>query len=307
MSLLSRRQIAMALLFITPAMWSVNYIVARASNGVIEPHLLAFLRWFFAFLLMLPFAWGELRTTWPAWKKEWPDFLFLGALGMWVCGAFVYIGGKSTPAINIGLLYALAPVLIAVVSSRLFEDRLRGWQIVGALLALAGMVTVVIQGRLENLINVRFNAGDWWVLFAVLCWTTYSILLRKRSSALGPFARLTVITVGGLVVLLPFTLIEMQWRGLPSDWSYAWFLVFLVAVFPGFGAYQAYSFMQVHLGPARTGLVLYLGPLYAAGLAWLLLNEPPQWFHFLGAALILPGMYLATRNPPPQQPAREKS
>ncbi|MBX2825499.1 MAG: DMT family transporter [Gammaproteobacteria bacterium] len=291
-----RLQFAHALLFIAPAMWSVNYIVARLANGVIEPHLLAFLRWLMAFMLMLPFAWSELRRLWPDWRREWPEFLFLGALGMWVCGAFVYIGGKTTQAINIGLLYALAPVLIAVFSSRLFDDKLRGWQIVGVVLALGGMVLIVAQGQLDNIINVVFTTGDLWVLFAVLCWTLYSLVLRKRSSVLGPFARLTLITFGGLIVLLPFTLIEAHLLGLPGDWPYALFLAVLVAVFPGFGAYQAYSFMQSQLGAARTGLVLYLGPVYAAVIAWIVLGEPPQWFHVVGALLILPGMYLATRS-----------
>lgn len=291
----SRTRFAYALLFIAPAMWSVNYIVARASNGVIEPHLLAFLRWFFAFCLMLPFAWRELSQQWPAWRNEWREFLILGALGMWICGAFVYIGGKTTEAINIALLYALAPVMIAVASAKLFDDRLRGLQLVGAMLALLGSLVIIAKGSLENLLSVRFVVGDFWILFAVCCWTIYSVLLRKKPSVLGPFARLTIITLGGIIVLLPFTLIEMGMQGLPVDWTYALFLAVLVAVFPGFGAYQSYSFMQSELGAAKTGLVLYLGPLYAAMMAWLVLGEDPLWFHFIGAAFLLPGMYLATR------------
>lgn len=58
-------------------------------------------------------------------------------------------------------------------------------------------------------------------------------------------------------------------------------------------------------GPRRTGaraapfptvLVLYLGPVYAAFTAWLLLGDPPTWYHFAGAALILPSIRLATRR-----------
>jgi len=292
---ISRLQYAYVLLFITPAMWSVNYLVARLSNGVIEPHLLAFLRWLFAFLLMLPFAQRELRDNWHEWRHEWPEFLLLGALGMWVCGAFVYIGGKTTAAINIGLLYALAPVFIAIVSTKLLREKLHGWQLLGAVLAVFGSLAVISQGSVESIMRVEFNTGDIWVLVAVVCWITYSVLLKKRESSLGAFARLTMITFAGLIVLLPFTALELIWLGPPADWQHALFLVVLVAVFPGFGAYQAYSYMQTELGAARTGLVLYLGPLYAAVLAWIFLNEPPQWFHLLGAAFLLPGMYLATR------------
>jgi len=304
---ISRLQFAYALLFIAPAMWSVNYLVARLSNGVIEPHLLAFLRWFLAFLLMLPFAQRELREKWPAWRQEWPEFLLLGALGMWVCGAFVYMGGKTTPAINIGLLYALAPVLIAIVSTQLLHEKLRLQQICGVALAIGGTLVVISEGDVNNVINARFRVGDVWVLIAVICWTAYSVLLKKRESSLSPFARLVMITAGGLVVLTPFTALEIGLMGVPDDWGLALVLVVLVAVFPGFGAYQAYSFMQSELGAARTGLVLYLGPLYAAVMAWIFLQEPAQWFHVLGALFLLPGMYLATRIKQSDVPVAAKS
>ena len=291
----ARTRFAYLLIVLAPAMWSVNYLVARLSNGVIEPHLLALLRWSLAMGLMLPFAYSELKDKWPQWRHEWRDLLVFGALGMWICGAFVYIGGKTTEAINIGLLYALAPVMIAVASAKMFDDRLRGLQVLGALLALTGSLVIIAKGHLQNILDVRFVVGDLWVLVAVCCWTVYSVLLRKRETVLGPFARLTAITLGGVLVLIPFTIVESVVVGLPVDWPYALFLAVLVAVFPGFGAYQAYSFMQSVLGPAKTGLVLYLGPLYAAIMAWLFLGEQPQWFHALGAAFLLPGMFLATR------------
>ena len=277
--------------------------MARLAPGVIEPHLLAFLRWLFAFLLMLPIALRELLRQWPAWRREWRDLLVLGALGMWVCGAFVYIGGKTTTAANIGLLYALAPVMIAAASARLFGDRLSRLQVAGVLLAAAGMVLIILKGSLANLLAVRFTAGDLWVITAVVCWTIYSLLLRRQPSVLGPFARLTAIALGGLVVLVPFTAAEIALAGLPTDWPRALSLALLAALLPGFGAYQAYSFMQRELGPSRTGLVLYLGPLYSAAVGWLFLAEMPAWYHAAGGLLILPGIWLANRTARAATPA----
>ncbi|MEZ5738702.1 MAG: DMT family transporter [Burkholderiaceae bacterium] len=296
MALLTRRQFAYCLIFIAPAFWSANYLVARLAPGVIEPHLLAFLRWLFAFLLMLPIALRELLRQWPGWRREWRDLLVLGGLGMWVCGAFVYIGGRTTTAANIGLLYALAPVMIAAASARLFGDRLTRLQIAGVVLAAAGMVAIILKGSIANLLAVRFTAGDLWVITAVVCWTIYSLLLRRQPSVLGPFARLTAIALGGLIVLLPFTAAEIALTGLPTDWPRALSLALLAALLPGFGAYQAYSFMQRELGPSRTGLVLYLGPLYSAGVGWLFLAEMPAWYHAAGGMLILPGIWLANRT-----------
>jgi len=84
--------------------------------------------------------------------------------------------------------------------------------------------------------------------------------------------------------------------GLPADFNKALLLVVVAAVLPGFGAYQAYSYLQQELGAARAGLVLYVSPLYTALIAWWLLSEPPQSYHAVGAGLILPGMYLAMKK-----------
>ena len=295
MTALHRQRLAHVLLFVTPGLWAANYIVARRAPGVIEPHMLAFWRWLLALALMLPLAWPALRTQWPAWRHEWKDALLLGALGMWVCGAFVYLGGRTTAATNIGLIYAICPVLIAGASALLFDERFTRVQTAGVALALSGMLLVVAKGAPANLLAVRFTSGDLWVLTAATCWAAYSVLLRQRPSTLDPFARLVVITLGGLVVLLPFTIAEAMIVGIPEISLRAFGLALVAAVLPGFGAYQAYSFMQRELGAARTGLVLYLGPLYAALAAWWLLDEMPQWYHAAAALLILPGIWLATR------------
>jgi drug/metabolite transporter (DMT)-like permease len=65
-------------------------------------------------------------------------------------------------------------------------------------------------------------------------------------------------------------------------------LIVLAALMPGLLAYPAYSFVQEELGVARTGVVLYLSPGYAAAAAWALFGEVPGWFHAVGAALTLP-------------------
>ena len=68
------------------------------------------------------------------------------------------------------------------------------------------------------------------------------------------------------------------------------------AALPGAAAYGAYAFMQRVLGAARVGTVLYLGPLYSAAIGWAVLDERVSAFHAVGAPLILPGIWLATRR-----------
>lgn len=291
-----RQGLARLLLWLTPLVWSSNYIIARAADGVIAPHMLALGRWALAFALMLPLAWRGLRADGAAWRSEWPQLLVLGALGMWVCGAFVYIGGQTTAAVNIGLIYAATPVVIALVSARVLHERLSPAQWLGVALAVAGVLFVVARGQPLSLGRVQWVVGDLWILAAALSWCAYSVLLRLWPSRLGTAARLVAITGGGLVVLLPFTALEwLLMPRLPFSWG-AVGLVVAAAVLPGVLAYQAYSFMQREMGASRAALVVYLSPVYAAFSAWALLGERPQWFHAVGAALILPSIWFATRG-----------
>ena len=292
-----QQRLALALLWVVPLVWSSNYLIARAAAGVIHPHLLALARWSLALLIMLPLAWRGLAHDGAPWlRAEWKQLLVLGALGMWICGAFVYIGGQTTTSANIALVYAATPIAIAGVSAVLLKERMRPAQMVGVALALAGLLLVIARGDLRNLLAVRFTVGDLWILAAALSWTAYSVLLRFWPSRLGPAERLVAITAGGILVLLPFTALEWALLTPLPFTAQAAGLVLAAAVLPGVLAYQAYSFMLRELGAGKTALVLYLGPVYAALTAWWLLGEPPQWFHAVGAALILPSIWVATRT-----------
>lgn len=288
---------ARVLLWLVPALWSSNYLVARLADGVITPHWLALMRWLLAALLMLPFTWRGLVAGGAPWRREWRQLLVLGALGMWICGAWVYEGAQSTTATNIALIYGATPIAIAAVGARLLHERLGAAQLGGIALALIGLLFIIAKGDVRQLLAVRFAAGDLWILAAAVSWTAYSVLLRRWPSALGPAERLVAIIAGGLVVLVPFTLLESLWQP-PLPWSAkAAGLVVLAAVVPGVLSYGAYSFLQRELGAARTALMLYLSPVYGAALAWAVLGEVPAWYHAAGAALILPSIWLATRGP----------
>lgn len=290
------RRLAWLLLWVTPALWSSNYLIARTADGLVTPHVLALLRWSLALALMLPFTAPALLSAPRRWTAEWPQLLVLGGLGMWICGAFVYLGAQTTSALNIALIYAVAPVGIAIGGVALLHERMSASQRGGALLALAGVLYVLAKGEIGNLLAVRFTPGDLWIVAAALAWIAYSLLSQRWRSVLPPAARTAAVVAGGLVVLLPFTLVEL-WLVPQPPWNWrATLLVVLAAVLPGALSYTAYAVVQRELGASRTGLMLYLAPLYAALLAWALLGEPPRGHHLVGAALILPSIWLATRR-----------
>ncbi len=275
----------------------MNYVVARTAPGIISPHVLALGRWFLAGLILAFIArqelWRERHTT----LKVWPQYLALGTLGMLVCGAWVYWAAETTTAINIALIYAASPVLITLGAVIGLKERFSWKQGLGVLVALVGVLHVVVKGQWASLSQVIWVLGDGLIVIAMVSWAAYALLLKKWTSSLSPTARLAATCLGGSMVLLPFALTE--WFSTPhAEWSLmASVLVVIAALFPGVGAYWAYGFCQKTLGASRVAASLYLGPLYGGLVAWLFLGETLGWHHALGAALILPGIYLASQKP----------
>ena len=294
----SRERLALWLLWVTPALWSVNYIVARTAPGVVEPHMLAMGRWALAGVVLSFIArselWRERRST---LRVAW-QYLVLGALGMLVCGAWVYQGAQTTSAMNISLIYAASPVLIALGAVLWLGERFSWQQGLGVLVAMSGVFHVVVKGQWGSLGQVQWVVGDGWIVLAMVAWAGFALLQKKWPTPLGSTARLAAICIGGVVVLLPFA----TWEWLQADtppWSaQATWLVLGAGLVPGIGAYWAYGFCQKVLGASRVAASLYLGPLYGGLCAWLVLNESLGWHHVMGACLILPGIYLASRKTP---------
>ncbi len=297
MPLTSRQRLALALIFITPGFWAVNYLVARRAPGVIEPHLLAMLRWLGAGAIFVGANWRELRGQRAHIVAEWRRHLVLGALGMWICGAWVYIGARTTMAVNIALIYALSPIFIVLASTWWLRERFGRLQALGIGMAFAGVLHVILRGQWAALADVRFVPGDGWILAAALAWTAYALLLKHWPSPLSTGARLAVISLSGVLVLLPFALWEIATSTRVPLNAEGLGLVLASAVFPGYAAYWAFSVVQQELGAARASLILYLGPLYAAGLGWLVLGEAVHAHHAAGLVLVIGGIYLVTQAP----------
>ena len=291
-----RQRLALALLWITPALWSVNYIVARKAPGVVEPHLLALGRWALAGLVVGGIAHRELWQARRAVLAVWPQYLALGTLGMLVCGAWVYQGAHTTSAMNIALIYSASPVLIALGAVLWLGEHFSARQALGVAVALTGVMHVIVKGQWLALAQVQWVAGDAWIVACMLSWAGYALLLKKWPSALSATARLAATSAGGAAVLLPFALWELLQPTTPAWTPLATLLTLAAALLPGVGAYWAYGHAQKVLGASRVASSLYLGPLYAALAAWGVLGEPLGWHHAVGAALILPGIFLVTRT-----------
>lgn len=277
--------------------WAGNSLVARAFSGPIPPLSLAFWRWAVALLILLPLVgpslWRHRQVLRAAGWRLWVAALL--AIALYNC--LLYTAALSTAAINLSLVSTCLPLATFVGAGLLLGEwpARRAWFGLG--LALLGLFWLIGQGAWGVLSSLSFAQGDLLMLLATLDWALYSLLLRRwnRYFQLPPFTLLGALVLLGLLMLTPLYAWDL-WRGVRFEPSPANLgAIGYTALFASVIAYHLWNIGLRELGAARTAMSNYLMPVFTALLAWLLLDEGLQTYHWIGGGLILLGLLLAGR------------
>lgn len=292
----SKNKLAVALLFISPLCFASNPVVGRAMMGIFPPVSMAVARWFFVALFLMAALWPQVRAHYRQILAEWKSLAFLGGLGMGLCGAPIYISATLTPITNIGLIYAVCPLVILLLGIGFFKIRMRVLPLIGVLAGLVGVVLILTKGDMGILASLSFNSGDLLVLQAMLAFAVYSLGLKHIPSKLPPILRFGAMALAGALWHLPFLVYEVLVAEKVLVVSSQIVGVVLILVFvSSLGAYLSYGYIVQRLGAAQAGTILYIQPIYSTLLAVWLFSETIASYHLIGIALILPGLWLANR------------
>jgi drug/metabolite transporter (DMT)-like permease len=295
----SRRWIAnqpYLLLSITAACWAGNAVVGKLAAGHIAPVTLSFLRWSLAFLIILPFAWKHLVRDWASIRSKLGLMILLSATGIGAFNTMQYCSLEHTQAINTLLLQPTAPLFVALWSLVLLGVRLTPAQAAGILLSLIGVLVIMTHGDLLSLKDIDFNRGDLIFVLALFIFGFYSVLMPRRP----PMHSLSFVgfTFGcGAACMIPLFIHELATQpfmtlDVPNLLTLAY-----VALFPSTIAYLCFNRGVQVIGPNRAAPFFHLVPVFGTIMSIAFLGERPQLFHFIGFALVLTGVFVASRKP----------
>jgi drug/metabolite transporter (DMT)-like permease len=284
------------LLSITALCWAGNAIVGRLAAGHIPPVTLSFLRWLLAFLTVLPFAWTHLKRDWSAIRSHLGIMIVLSVTGIGAFNTLQYWSLEHTQALNTLLLQSAGPLVVAVWSLILLGVRLTLAQAAGVVLSLAGVLVILLHGDLTALKSIEFNKGDIIFTVALAIFGLYSVLSLKRPQIHG--LSFVGFTFGcGAVCLVPLWIWELLSRPVMQIDTANLLTLFYVAVFPSTLAYICFNRGVQLIGANRAAPFFHVVPVFGSIMAIVFLGEHPQPFHFLGFALVLTGVFVASRKP----------
>ena len=287
------------LLTIPPILWAGNAVVGRIAYDLISPVTLNFLRWALAIVLVAPLGWAVFRPGSGLWQNR-RRYMVLGLLGIGVYNGMQYLALHSSTPINVTLVSASMPVWMLLIGLLFFGARVKGRQIVGAVLSILGVATVLSHGQLEQLLGLRFVAGDIYMVVATMIWSLYSwILSRSGDSAVVKSNWATFLMaqmVYGVVWSGVFAAAEWSFTDAYIHWGWPLALILVyVAIGPAIITFRCWGAGVQLAGPATASFFNNLTPLFAGLMSLFFLGEAPHLYHALAFVLIVSGIVLSSR------------
>ena len=109
----NKNNLAYLILILTTIFWSGNFIVGKAASTYQIQHFsLNFYRWFFAWLILLPFTFTEIISKKNYILENYKFYILLGITSVTIFNSIVYYSLNFTQVISGVLMISTIPVMI---------------------------------------------------------------------------------------------------------------------------------------------------------------------------------------------------
>ncbi len=276
--------------------WGGHWVVARSVHPDVTPFATAFWRWVVAAAILGVLALPHLARDWPALRRQWRPMLLLAFAGTGFYNALGYIGIKDTTATNALLIQSMTPAFIPTLAFLILRQRTGLLGIAGLLVSCAGMAAIASRLDPEALLSLQLNRGDLWLMGNVIMWALYTVCLRWKPVDLHAYTFLFALSTLGFVQLIPFYAWEVATGG-GVNWGLRPVLGLLyLGIFPAVLSYLMWNRAVAEIGAARASPYLYLITVFGIAMSSAILGERLYGYHAAGIALILAGVWLASRQ-----------
>jgi len=277
--------------------WAGNFIIGKlAFLTNIPPMSLVFFRWSLVWIILVPFTFKEIIKYKSIIFNNLPLLLFLALTSVGLFNSFTYLALVHTQVINASLFNTAIPAMIILLCFLLKIEKTNKFQIIGLILAVLGILSIITKLDFDILLTLDFNKGDLIMIGGVITWGLYSAFLKKKKFDLPLLTLVHVLCTFGLIFILPQFLYELsQGQYVEFNINLIYTLIFL-ALFPSIGSYYCWAGAVSIIGANRAGIFLSLIPLFSTIMAIFFYDEKFEFFHLIGAVLIVIGLFLSNKE-----------
>ncbi|MBQ8224358.1 MAG: DMT family transporter [Bacteroides sp.] len=278
--------------FLVIGVWGMTFISTRVliDHGM-TPEEIFLVRFVMAYIGMWAVAPRKL------WCDNWKDELWTVAGG--ITGGSIYFYGENTAVgltyvNNVSFIVCSAPLFTAFFDLIMRRKKPSRALIIGSVLALFGMLLVIFNGDFSFHFVPR---GDLLALLAAVLWGLYGITINKVSDRYDTKFITRKVFFYGVITILPF-FISKPWVFPMEGFAdpIVMFNVLFLGVLASLICYEAWNVALKRLGTITASNYVYLNPVFTVLGSFLFLNESITGIAMIGSALILLGVYWASKK-----------
>ena len=282
------------LALVTAAVWGSTFVSTKIllANGL-SPAQIMVIRFSIAYLLIL------LLSHRPLFSRKLSDELLMIGAGI-TGGSLYFLAVNSaliyTLASNVAIIIAVTPLLTAIAAHFFSRgERFSRTLATGSVIALAGVVLVVLNGRFVLHLNPK---GDMLTIAAAVLWALYSIIIVRLQRRYSSLFITRKVFFYGIVTLLPYLFIHEAALdfGLLLRPAVIGNLLFL-GLIASFACYWAWNAAIARIGSVNASNYLYLNPVVALITSAIVLDERITVTALIGTALIMLGVAVCEKLP----------
>ncbi|PYZ95263.1 EamA family transporter [Salipaludibacillus keqinensis] len=304
--LINKPWLVYVMLALSTSSWGSAFIAGSYATEDLSPLVVAFFRFFFAAILLIPIMLFMDKGSRRPQGKEWILVSLLGLTGIALYNIAFFIATRDAPIVKSSLFIASNPILIVVLSGLFLKEAITKRNIIGLVLALTGATIIITEGQFQQIIESGLAPIDLVLLLAVVCWALYSVLGKVALQKLSSITTTTYAVVIGTLMLFPFVFVETTIEELQQasllTWGSILHMSLIVSVLSFIMYYQGIKM----IGAARASIFINLMPLSAVILATILLGEKLLLVHIVGALLVISGVTYGTWKVRPKEKRGEK-
>jgi len=280
----------LAAALVTVVLWASAFVGIRAAGDELSPGALALGR-----LLVGSAALGALvlirREPLPG-RRDVPAIVLCGVLWFGIYNVVLNAAEQRVDAGTASMLVNVGPILIALLAGVFLHEGFPRSLIAGILVAFAGAVVIGVATSEQGV------GASWGAVLCVVAAFAYAgavVLQKPLLARVSPLQVTWLACTVGTVACLPFAPSLVREVEDASRSALGWTLY--LGLFPTAIAFITWAYALARTTAGRMGSTTYLVPPLAILMGWAILGETPQALAYLGGALCLAGVVVATRRP----------
>ena len=282
------------ILLLITLLWGATFVIVKESLKDISSMVFISIRFFIAGVILLPFVINKKIT-----KLNFKAGTLLGIL-LFIGFAVQTVGLKYTSATKSGFFTGTTVIMIPILQTIIEKKRPTNGVIIGSILVMIGIAFLSSGGNsIFNLFNdvaTNFNLGDGLTLICAFFFAIYIIYLDietvKHEFWILLFLQIITTAVLGLAFSIIFSGLNLEPFKINITKNLLGGILY-TSIFATLITTALQTKYQKDVTPAKAGIIFSFEPIFSAIFAFFILEEKITNFGYLGAALIMLGLFVS--------------